>query len=221
MKSLRPTTTLALALAGCVTINVYFPERQLQEAAEEIVGEVRPDIASTPTEPAPPPPAAGEPATPPEEEKEQKTTSSFLDLFRTKSAFAAEEKKPKDEKDIQIQKETPVIKKIKETLKQRFPKLLPFYEKGAIGEGADGYLAERDTTGLGLKEKRDLLALIKEENTDRKSLYTELAAANGVAADYIPAIGRLFAKEWQKKSKAGWWIEAEAGKWEQKAARKK
>lgn len=217
---------LAPLLAGCVTINVYFPEKELREAAEQIVNEVRPDVVSS--APGEPPPAEQAPsgAAPRSAEPSggaaEKTSSGLFELFRPRVAHAEEkEKEPKDEPKIRLNVETPVVKKIKETLKKRYPKLVPFYEKGAAGEAADGYLAERDTAALGLKEKRDLQALLKEENDDRRNLYAEIAKANGIDDSHVPAIGKLFSEEWKKKCKPGWWVEVEKGRWERKAERKK
>jgi hypothetical protein len=62
----------------------------------------------------------------------------------------------KDEKDIKIDVRASVIKKIKQAIKARFAIVAPFYEKGAVGEGADGYLALKDTEALSLTERRDV-----------------------------------------------------------------
>ena len=40
-------------------------------------------------------------------------------------------------------------------------------------------------------------------------------------AERIADIGLLFSEEWQKKSRSGWWIEAEKGKWVRKPEEKK
>ncbi|NMW25902.1 DUF1318 domain-containing protein, partial [Rhodanobacter denitrificans] len=44
-------TSLAVALVGCVTINVYFPEAAAQKAADQFIGNVLNEAA--PATPAP------------------------------------------------------------------------------------------------------------------------------------------------------------------------
>lgn len=230
--------------SGCITVNLYFPEADLKEAAAEIVNDVRPDDVTMPPPDADPSGASnGSSAPAPAAEKEANDKKvlrwdgsprkwSFA-LFDTRVAYAAgaqdkkaedkkaSEKKAPEKKSIKLEVKTPVIEKILETLKKRYPKLLPFYEKGALGEGKDGYLALREAEKLSLKEKRDLQLYLDEENKDRKNLYTELARENKIESSEIPRIGVLFSEEWQKKSKAGWWIEMEKGKWEKKPKEKK
>jgi uncharacterized protein YdbL (DUF1318 family) len=217
---------VAATCIGCIEINIYFPETELREAAEEIVNEVRPDVVSVPA----PNGSSGdatqapskESAPPAGGEKDETTSGILFSLLGPRIAVAEEKQGEKpDSKKIEIDITSPVIKKIKETIKARYAKLQPFYEKGAIGEGADGYLAARDTDALSLKEKRDVQTLIQEENDDRKSLYTQIAHSNGIDDSLIPDVGKLFSVEWQKKSKAGWWIEKEKDKWEKKPKEKK
>jgi uncharacterized protein YdbL (DUF1318 family) len=233
---------LSASGAGCITINVYFPVAELEEAAEAIVKDVRSvegegdgapqgnEGASADPEKAP---TAGEPASPaeasgPGEEEAQRELSlpgrtgrGLFALFEVPAARAAA-RAPEEGKGaagdgqkgkIKIDISTPVIKGIRETLKKRHPRLVPFFEKGALGEGWDGHVALRLTEGLSLKEKRDLQALLKEENDDRKNLYTEIARENEIEATRAADIGALFAVEWQETSKTGWWIEKEKGKW--------
>jgi uncharacterized protein YdbL (DUF1318 family) len=225
-----------LVALGCITVNVYFPETELQEAAAEIVNDARPDAVS-PTglpetqsgsnEPAGRSTGSGE-----NEVHDKKAflwrsqADGLLSLFRPRLAHAEEEKKAgekesKEKKAIKLEISTPVIDRIRETLKKRYAKLLPFYEKGAIGEGKDGYVARRETEKLGLKEKRDIQLYVDEENKDRKNLYTELARENNIEVSKIGDIAALFGAEWQKKSKPGWWIETEKGKWEKKRQEKR
>jgi len=234
--------------AGCITINVYFPVAELEEAAEAIVKDVRSGegegggapsgTEGTSADPATEP-TAGEPGIPveaggPGEEEAQREPSlpgragrGLLALFALPTAHAAPpgdeegEGKGADKGKIKIDISTPVIKGIRETLKKRQPKLVPFFENGALGEGWDGYVALRLTEGLSLKEKRDLQALLKEENDDRKNLYTEIARENEIEATRVADIGALFAAKWQETSKTGWWIEKEKGKWIKKPEDKK
>lgn len=269
-RSTRAFAVFFLLSLGCITINLYFPVAELQDAAAEIVSEVRPEIvvpvessaepaadpipeppSDPPSEPLPdlpddpqpnlPPESSGEkpsaPGTPEPQGKKDGEASAGrgnrrgespqfgFSLFRWSVAYAAEDEKGggarKDDNKMKIDVSTPVIRKIKETLKKRFPKLVPLYEAGALGEGGDGYLAEREKEKLNLKQSRDLAALLEAENEDRKNLYAEIARANGIGEEKIPDIGQLFSVEWQKAAKAGWWIEKEKDRWEKKPAERK
>lgn len=205
-----------LGNSGCITINVYFPEKEIQEAAEKIVEEVRPDIPAEKPEPA----AEGP--------REATAGSSFF-LVATLALGApgglpgeeGDEQDNEDDEDenddgIQIKIDTPRIQAIKKTLKQRYPKLLPFYAKGAVGEAHTGYLVARDVKGLSRRELRDLKILLEEEKKDRKELYTEIAEQNSIEESMIPRIGRLFSREWQKQCRKGWWIQNRKGEWLEK-----
>ncbi len=74
----------------------------------------------------------------------------------------------------------------------------PYYQKGALKEGNDGYVSLGSTQGLGLKEKRNLNNLVSAENKDRKKLYAEVAKALKIEASQIDKVAQIFAKEWQK-----------------------
>ena len=227
---------LLLVALGCITVNLYFPETELRRAAEEIVNDVRPELP--PVDPHETQGGSNDPSQPSTGSGEREANDKkaflwrrreakgFLASFGPRLAYAEGEKKvdeqeTKEKKGIKLEVSTPVIDRIRETLKKRYAKLLPFYEKGAIGEGRDGYLALRETEKLSLKEKRDVQLYLDEENKDRKNLYTELARENKIESSEIARIGALFSLEWQKKTKVGWWIEKEKGKWERKREEKK
>jgi hypothetical protein len=59
---------------------------------------------------------------------------------------------------------------------------------------------------------------VKEENSDRKELYAEVAEALNIDPDQIPRIQRIFAENWIRKSSSGWWIQTKEGKWVRKPA---
>jgi hypothetical protein len=92
----------------------------------------------------------------------------------------------------------PTIRALKERMKSRFNQMRSYFQKGILTEGNDGYVDLGDTGGLGLKEKRDLKALTDAENSDRKSLYSEVAKALKIESSQINRIAEIFAKEWQK-----------------------
>ena len=183
-----------LFLFSCLTINIYFPEAEVQKTADEIVKEIRKS----------------------EEEKKEdkKNVSKTGEVQRILSdrgtsfslipvAYAQEE----------VEVSTPKIRALKQSLKERFPKLRPFFEKGNIGETNDGFIRIRDESGLNLKEKASLRNLEKDENNDRRNLYSEVAKALDVDPSQIGRVHKIFAERWINEAKAGWWIQKEDGGW--------
>lgn len=178
--------TLFIVAIACVTINIYFPEAAVQKTADEIVDEVR---------------KANEEG---KEKKDEKIIKSSFSLVP--AAYAQEEERVS----------SPKIRALKQSLKNREPLLLPFFEKGNIGEGNDGYIQIRNEDNLSLKEKADLRRLTKDVNSDRENLYSEVANALDIDPGQIPRIQKIFAKRWIENSRTGWWIQKEDGQWERK-----
>ncbi len=185
---------------SCVTINIYFPEAAVKEAAEEIVDEVRPSE---------------------DKEKEKKDVFAGWDENQAENAesngaFTFVPSIYAQEQVTQVS--SPKIRALKGSLKDRFPRLRPFYNQGRIGETNNGLLVVRNEEELSLKDKSLLRRLVKEENKDRKELYTEVAEALNIDPDQIPRIQRIFAENWIRKSKPGWWIQTKEGRWIRKPA---
>ncbi len=179
--------TALVFLFSCVTINIYFPEATVKKTADEIVEEVR---------------------KPESKEKEKKDISAQSSSFSlVSSAYAQQE----------TEVSSPAIRALKESLKQRFPAIEPFFERGAIGEANDGFIQIRDESALSLKEKADLRNLVKDENADRKNLYAEVAGALNIDPSQIPRIQKIFAESWIKNARSGWWVQEENGQWKKKS----
>ena len=70
-----------------------------------------------------------------------------------------------------------------------------------LKEGENGYVSIGSTEGLGLKDERNLKALVDAENKDRKSLYSEVAKALKIDPGQAGRIADIFAKEWKKSIK--------------------
>jgi len=181
----RPITLAPglLAILACVTINIYFPEATVKKVAEDIVEEVR---------------------KPAEKEKQKTDATVPTESFSLVPAAYAQQ---------ETEVSTPAIRAIKESLKDRFPRLEPYLDGGNLGESNAGFVEIRDETGLSLKEKGELRNLVKDENTDRGNLYAEVARALNIEASQIPRIQKIFASSWIKNSRPGWWIQQDDGEW--------
>jgi uncharacterized protein YdbL (DUF1318 family) len=179
---------------SCLTINIYFPEAEVQKAAEEIVDEIRKG----------------------QEDKDKKDKDSQLiemvqAMDSTRGSFSFVPSAYAQEKATEVT--TPKVRALQQSMKERFPKLKPFFVKGNVGEANDGFIKIRNESGLNLKEKATLRNLQKDENNDRKNMYAEVARAMEIKPNQIPKIQKIFAALWIKKADSGWWIQNESGEW--------
>ncbi len=187
----------AMILAACVTINVYFPAAEAQQAAKEFVDKVIGDDAAPP---APAPKPDGSPSA------WQRLRADPMSLF-INSAYA-------QTADITIR--TPAIKAIQDRMAERFQSTLqPHFESGALGFSKDGLVVVRDATKIALKDRVPANQAVAEDNRDRDAVYREIAVANG-HAEWEAQIRQTFAKQWVASARAGWWYQSSDGAWKQK-----
>jgi uncharacterized protein YdbL (DUF1318 family) len=185
-----PCWILSIVMA-CVTLNVYFPAKEVEKKAGDIVDDIRKKEPATPTAPTSP-----------------QSSIDRIYAFIIHSGLAYAQKR----NGIT----NPVIQNLKQQIRERFPRLVPFLQKGAIGEGKTGLIEMRDTKGLSPAEKNDLKALLDAENRDRRALYQEVAKSMNITSDQISKVQRIFAAKWQNSAEHGWWIQKEDGQWVKK-----
>jgi uncharacterized protein YdbL (DUF1318 family) len=109
---------------------------------------------------------------------------------------------------------TPALAAIKASMQARHPQLLPYYQAGAIGFTAEGFVAIREASGIPLSQRNLVTGLVNQENSDRTQLYQGIAAANG-HPEWAGEIQRTFAQRWMDKAQAGWFVQKE-GQWVRK-----
>jgi uncharacterized protein YdbL (DUF1318 family) len=181
-----------VVLVSCITVNIYFPAAAIQQAADEMVDDIR-----------------GQDQKQEQEKPEQKQVpTSWIERLHftgwgVSAAYAA----------VDIEVSTPAIRGLKDSMKNRFPALAPFYDKGALGENNKGLVEIRTVDALSLKERADLNRLSQQENSDRTSLYAEILRANKLGPDMMEQTQKLFANSWRAKSRPGWWIQQDNGQW--------
>lgn len=192
---LAPTAALAmLALGACVTINVYFPAAEAQEAAEEFVEKVLGEDAAA---------AEGEPQAFVPASRPAWSPMSLL----ISSAHA-------QEADITIR--TPAIQAIQDRMAARFKSgMQVHFDSGALGFGNDGLVVLRDPAKVPLKDRVSVNQLVAEDNRDRNAVYREIAVANN-HPEWETQIRQTFARQWVTSARAGWWYQAADGSWKQK-----
>jgi hypothetical protein len=166
-----------MLLFACVTINIYFPAEKVESVAGKIVDDVRGKKK---------PPAEKKPST--EKDKDSRLLEKTMLAFTCATAYA----------DETLTVSNPTIRTLKQRMKERYARMKPFYQKGSLEEGNDGYVKIKQVGGLGLKETRDLRGLVSAENADRKQLYLEVARALKIDPSQVNRIGNIFGKEWQR-----------------------
>lgn len=185
---------LALFLAACLTVNVYFyPSKEVDQTAKKIIEDIRGAAMEE---------ATGEEA--PDEEGSNDKRSRGWGLVAP--AYAAGQ---------ETMVSNPVIDSIKAKLKNRAGTIAPYFQSGAIGEGNNALVLIRDISVLPMRDRAKLNPLVKEENDDREKLYKEVAKELGVKDKDLPQVRKSFANEWQKTALPGWWIQLKNGNWKQ------
>lgn len=205
----KPVFLAACALlAGCVTINVYFPAAAAQQAADKVISNIMgPGVAapssapsSSPTQPA----ASGAAA----DHRGEPLAMRILDAL-VPAASAAE-----SQPDLTIH--TPQIEAIEARMRTRFQSTLQgLLDSGAIGYTHNGDVAIRDAAKIALPERASAQQAVAAENADRAELYKQIAVANG-HPEWATRMREAFARQWIDRAHAGWFYQDASGTWRQK-----
>lgn len=183
---------VSLVLAACVTINVYFPAAAAEKAADRIIEDVwGKDTQGTEQSALP-----------------QRTGELLLAAARGALDFVV----PAAQAQADLNASTPAIRTVTAAMEARHAQLEAHYASGAIGLTADGLVELRDANAVSLAERNLVKKLVADENSDRNTLYREIAAANG-HPEWESDIRATFAQRWIAKARAGWWYRNSAGTW--------
>lgn len=191
-----PLSAAFLILAGCVTINVYFPAAAAEQAAQKFIGKVIGDAPAPAASTAPPPePAAGKDA-----------GAALLDLLIP----AAHAQTPN------LKVSTPELDALRAAMHARFASdLEALLGSGAVGFTADGMVALRDAAKVPLAKRNQVRGVIDAENRDRVAVYRGIAAANG-HPEWEAQIRATFARNWIARARSGWYYQNASGAWVRK-----
>ena len=183
-------------IAGCVTVNIYFPAAKVEKTAEEIVDDVYRKENGLPL---------------PEKPKEPQ---SFLErgLFGGLSRVLVPGPAPAYA-DEATTVSNAAIRALKGQIAQRHQQLLPYYQRGQVGISREGFLEVRSTEGLALPQVAALKRLVDADNADRRRLYDEVAKALNLSSDQVPRIRQIFARQWRDKAQPGWAVQSDDGQW--------
>ncbi|WP_395375612.1 YdbL family protein [Marinicella sp. W31] len=189
---------VALSITACVTINVYFPSAEVEDAAEQIIqdvigtsGQNDDDSASF------------------HSDVRKAATYAYLNPINWVIGSAHAQ-------NINIKLSSPAIREITARMKSRFNSALKAYlDSGTIGFSNQGFVETVNPDALNLKERQQVRKLIADENRDRKALYRELAVANK-HPEWEEQIQDVFLREWIDEAQAGWYYQNAQGAWVKK-----
>ncbi len=183
----------AVTAVACVTVNIYFPENEIREAAEEIVEETWGEQEGALL---------------------RRSRYSAVAVLQAVVSVLAPTEAHAGGPDINVT--TAAIRALKADMRVRSLKLKPYLRAGRIALRSNGLLESRDLEGLPLQEKALVRKLLDAENRDRGSLYREITSANNLPAERVADVQAIFAEAWLRKAEAGWWVQAADGSWSQR-----
>ena len=198
VRTLFGANVAMLALAACVTINVYFPAAEAKAAAKEFVEKVIDEA---------------QPATPEQKPNDGGGGMAMRFDFDPLALIGIGEARAQAAPDITIK--TPAIQAIQARMEARFNSTLRAgFDSGALGFTSDGLITVRDASRLELKDRVAMNTAVADDNRDRKAVYREVAVANG-HPEWESQIRDGFAKQWVASARSGWWYQS-GGSWKQK-----
>ncbi len=204
LKKLLAYPAMLLALAACVTINIYFPAAAAEEAARIIVRDVlQGEEGAPPQEPAP--------KVDDKQSAVQRPGVAIRLVGRLLEGLVPAAQAA--QADININ--TPAISAIRAAMQQRQAKLAPHYRSGAIGFDRKGSVSIRDLGAVPLAQRNALKKLVADENGDRAALYREIARANG-HPEWEGDVRSTFARVWLEEALPGYWYQDGSGNWKQR-----
>ncbi len=191
MKKFKLTllSSVFLFMAACVTINVYFPAAEAEEAAEKIINKIigEDDRAGV------------------SNDNPQSFNLNPLNWFIS-SAHA----------EVNINISSPAIVDITDRMEDRFnTQLKSHIDAGIVGFTNEGFIEIVDAKALALRDRQIVKKSVADDNRDRKALYRELAVVNG-HSDWEDSIRNIFIKLWKEKARKGWKYQDADGAWQTK-----
>jgi uncharacterized protein YdbL (DUF1318 family) len=185
--------TLLLAVAACVTVNIYFPAAEVERAADQIVEDVYGETDGNGAQ-------------------ENGDTSGLVRMLAGAARLIGPATAHAQDA---LNVNNAAIRGLKNQIQQNHQKLVPFYNQGAVGITSDGYLEVLDTSGIPMNQVAQLKRTVQADNQARRQLYQEVANALGVEQSQVGRIEEIFAQSWQNKAPGGWMIQS-GGSWKRK-----
>jgi len=198
------TGMLFFAVVSCmmITVNIYFPEKEAEEAFKILEKELM---------------------TPEGEKQEPKPDAkpeSSIKFELVTSAYAQEP--GLSEKIAEMVKKMPDVVNAYKEMGARIADIDKLRDNGAVGIGNNGMLIFREEELLTPDQKK----LVAAENENRKTIVNGMAKAiirinrapenEQNLKQVMPQAEKLFAAVRQEMAKKGWWIQSPDGNWSRK-----
>jgi len=197
---------LIITACAVITVNVYFPEKDVQEAYKTLEKELMTDQKG----------GEQKPLTKPEEKNKPESSIRF-ELLAT--AYAQEAGMA--DKIAEFVKKMPDVVNAYKEMGARIADTDRLRDSGAVGEGKDGLLSPREKT-LSPADKK----LVDMENENRRTVIKGMAKAiirvNRAQEtpenfnQVMPQATEQFAGIRREAAKKGWWIQDANGNWGRK-----
>jgi len=204
-----------LAACAVITVNVYFPEKDVKQAYKSL------DDMLLQTNKSPEMKDEKQPADTPKEP--EKKPVSMLPLA-VPSVSLVSEAYAQDELGSKLASELsgiPEVQKAYEDMRARLSQLNALRDNGVVGEAADGSVVVRDSSKAGYAAP-----IVQAENGNRKTVITNMAKAiirinkqpenKNTMKQVLGKAAATFAETKRDEAKAGWWIQLPNGRWVQK-----
>jgi hypothetical protein len=198
------TGMLFFAVVSCmmITVNIYFPEKEAEEAFNILEKELMPPEGEK------------------QEPKPDAKPESSIKFELVTSAYAQEPRL--SEKIAEMMKKMPDVVNAYKEMGGRIADIHKLADNGAVGIGNNGMLIFREEELLTPDQKK----LVAAENENRKTISNGMAKAiirinrapenEQNLKQVLPQAMKLFAAIRQEKAKKGWWIQSPDGNWTRK-----
>lgn len=205
-----------LAACAFITVNVYFPEKDVKQAYKSLDEMLlKQGDKTTPPEGAPP---VETPKTPEEKPVSLLKHEHFFPVDFERSAYAQQNIANDLAKELA---QMPDVQKAYADIRAHIPELNALRDSGAVGEGNLGNLIVLDKTKLGNNQ-----ALVDVINSARKTIIKAMTKATlkitgqketgETLRKMLEDQAKAFADTRQEKAKPGWFIQLPNGRWVQK-----
>jgi hypothetical protein len=205
MKLLYPAAAFFVAACAIITVNIYFPEKDVKEAYKQLEKELM-----TPEQEM-------------EQNKNDKPADQSRDLHRFEFIASAYAQEPgMADKIAEIVKRMPDVVNAYKDMGARYAETERLRDAGAVGEGNGGLLVIRDEKALTPNDRK----VIEEENSDRNTVMRGMAKAiiriNRLPENeenmrqILPQAKEQFAAIRRDSARKGWWAQDPSGNWYRK-----
>jgi len=195
-----------LVSCAIITVNIYFPEKDVKEAYKALEKELMTPGDSGPEKP--------------QEGKTESRSENRMNLQLVSVAFAQESGLA--ENIAQIIKRMPDVVNAYKEMGARIGEIDRLRDTGAAGEGKEGLLVARDDKLLKPADRQ----LMAKENENRTTVITGMAKAivrtnrlpenDQNLRQVMPQAAETFAALRRDNAKKGWWIQDPSGNWVRK-----